>query len=89
MSDLFDLFDPMPYMKFIESVKRPKGGPRPSANAPKVPLVDDLYRKFNKVSRSWPDADLVMLDAAVADQRSRRRDARTADHPSIPNVLRG
>jgi hypothetical protein len=63
VSDLFEGFDPMPYMIFIES------RPRPGLSRPKAPLVDDQYRKFaNKRSRSWPDADLVMLDAAVADQ---------------------
>jgi hypothetical protein len=68
VTDLFDGFDVMPYMTFIEGVKRLKGGQRPSANAPKVPVVVDQYRKFTNKRRSWPDADLVMLDAAIADQ---------------------
>jgi hypothetical protein len=68
VSDLFDLFDPMAYMRFIESVKQPTGRtvPRPTAG---LKLVTKPYAKFaTKRSRSWPDSDLIMLDAAIADQ---------------------
>jgi hypothetical protein len=63
--DLFDMF--MPYMGFIESEKQPAGRtvPRPTG----LKLVTKPYVKFaTKRSRSWPDADLIMTDAAIADQ---------------------
>jgi len=67
MTDLFDRFDPMPYMTFIESVKQPTGRtvPRPVG----LRLVTKPYAKFaNKRSRSWPDGDLIMTDVFYADQ---------------------
>lgn len=67
--DLFDMFDPMAYMQFIESVKRPTGRTLPRPSTAGLKLVTKPYAKFaTKRSRSQPDADLLMLDAALARQ---------------------
>jgi hypothetical protein len=65
----FDLFDPRSYLLFIETAKRPKGKWRPGADTVNAQLVIEPFQEFmNKGPRSEPDPDLLMMDAAVADQ---------------------
>ena|ERR1700694_5201888 len=69
MDDIFDQFDPQPYLLFIETAKNPTGRWRAGADTIKATLVVEPYRRFmHKRSRSKPDADLIMMDVAVADQ---------------------